>query len=964
MRSIQTIIQRLGYEKSDHLIYQSEYCRCKTISWHDRRVLKQLLPYAVYVVDGVVLVAFFDDLHIRDNYDLQCKIWNAQIPVVISDEGDAVKIYHGKSMRINEESQVQLLEIDARGIEACSEEDDFSYWNVTNSIASGIDEQSLGKKCLNDFLIENLEYITGELREKQHISFANRLVLRILFIRYLIDRGINIGYQGLSSNVKVSQSIFLTIIKDKTELFSLFRYLKQEFNGNLFEIDEQSEMEEIHEEALKLIYDFSTAQVEMKTGQLCLFPFYDFNIIPIELISNIYEILLGKEKRDKDKAFYTPEYLADYMIDRTVGRYLVNHKECCVLDPSCGSGVFLVKALRQILERNASADGYICDKEIINQLIKDNIFGVDCNPEAIDVTIFSLYITLFDYQDPKSLKDFRLPLLKENNILCGDFFDKDVTKPIRDICFRFIVGNPPWGNVKQQKLYKMYCSERNIKLQEGEISIAFLAKVQEIGDENTECSLVIPSKILYKGKKPSCDFRSMLLSNVTMQQVLELSAVRKQIFKEAIAPAAVLSYKCQKADIRHKIEYISLKPNPYLKQFGIIMIEPDDIKYVEQSLLSRHDELWKILVYGGYWDFELLTTMFRQMKSIGEVEKEYNLQHGKGIQDHDGELKDSSHLVGRKLLDSDGCIEHFKLNLEHLSIFEKHRIHRPRKRELFEPPYVFFKKGIDCADYSIRAVYTEECLVYKETINCIKGTEEHKNILLNLTGLLNSSLFAYFNLMLGSSAGIEREQVFLTELEKYPYVYDEALVSLVRQIQDAQRMGDSAEVLRERLNQCVLKMYGMQDNYFVSYALEIQIPLLSGRYHAKKCDRNTLERYAQVFCEAWVKRLERTGISYSINLYPDIKGKFAAFQMKLSFEPLDFHIHIVEDVSAHMKQLTNLALYQLNDCFSQKKNIFEYEDDSFVIIKSIEAKNWHPAMAVKDSYRALNVVLLGEEDCK
>lgn len=210
----------------------------------------------------------------------------------------------------------------------------------------------------------------------------------------------------------------------------LVKYLKARFNGNLFEIDEQKEKNEITQESLAMLHDFLTAREEMKTGQLCLFPYYDFNIIPIELISNIYEILLGKEKQNKDKAFYTPEYLVDYIVNRTVGRYLINENECKVLDPSCGSGIFLVKSLQKILERNAETNGFLQDKDKINTLIKENVYGVDYNEEAVDVTVFSLYVTLFDYQDPKSLEDFRLPLLKNENILCGDFFDEDKMKPI------------------------------------------------------------------------------------------------------------------------------------------------------------------------------------------------------------------------------------------------------------------------------------------------------------------------------------------------------------------------------------------------------------------------------------------------------------------------------------------------------------------------------------------------------
>ena len=60
--------------------------------------------------------------------------------------------------------------------------------------------------------------------------------------------------------------------------------------------------------------------------------------------------------------------------------------------------------------------------------------------------------------------------------------------------------------------------------------------------------------------------------------------------------------------------------------------------------------------------------------------------------------------------------------------------------------------------------------------------------------------------------------------------------------------------------------------------------------------------------------------------------------------------------------LTNFAIYQLNDCFFQTKNVAEFDDDAFVIVKPIDRKNWHGAMAVKDSYKVLNTVLLGEGD--
>lgn len=961
MNSIQTIIYRLGYNNSDKLFYSSDIDACSELSWHDRRVLKVLSPYAVYVVDGSVLAVFFDDLHIKRDIELQGKIWNAQIPVVISDEGNLVKIYNGKSMNLGQDKIICLKNIAEFAVELCDESNVFSYWNITNSMSLELYEKSLSKKSLNDFLVENLSFITKELKEKYKVSFANRLVLRIIFIRYLIDRGISIGYKGLNENVEKSRECFLNIVQNKKDILALFGYLKNKFNGNLFEIDEQKEEDEISSEVLNMLYNFLTAQIEMKTGQMCLFPFYDFNIIPIELISNIYEILLGKKKQNKDKAFYTPEYLVDYIVRNTVSNNLINEKECKILDPSCGSGIFLVKAFQKILERNADSKGFIRNKNLINNLLKQNIFGVDYNEEAVDVTIFSLYVTLFDYQDPKDLEMFKLPLLKGKNIIFGDFFDDEKIDSIRDISFKFIIGNPPWGRVKQKR-YKEYCANRGIIPQDGEICVAFLLKAQEIGNEDTECSLVIPSKILYKGKQPSVDFRKGLISSVMIRQVLEISAVRKQIFKGAIAPAAVISFICKKSDLFHKVEYISLKPNRYLRLLGIIMIEPNDIKYVEQVLLKDYDQLWKTLVYGSYWDFELLCKMRQNMKSIKAMEDEKGLIHGKGIQDHLGDAKDATHLLGRDILDSDEGVEHFEINLNNLTVFDKDKIHRPRKQELFDPPYVLFKKGLDCTDYSIKAVYTEERLVYKETINCIKGTKETENTLLNLTGLFNSSLFAYFSLMLGSSAGIEREQIFLDELEEFPYCYSEKLVELVKVMQrKVSERDDTGDILKQ-IDKCVLDMYGVEDNVFVNYALNIQIPMLCGKYIEKPCDLVMLQNYAETFSGVWDKHFAKSKVYYSINLYPQIKGKFVAFQMKFSFDKQESSIKVIEDVDDDIELLTMFMIYQINDCFYQTKNIVQFAEDSFVIVKAMDEKNWHSAMAVKDSYKVLNDVLLGEEE--
>ena len=84
--------------------------------------------------------------------------------------------------------------------------------------------------------------------------------------------------------------------------------------------------------------------------------------------------------------------------------------------------------------------------------------------------------------------------------------------------------------------------------------------------------------------------------------------------------------------------------------------------------------------------------------------------------------------------------------------------------------------------------------------------------------------------------------------------------------------------------------------------------------------------------------------------------------MQLSFKEQAEQLCFVDNADEDIKLLTDFMIYQLNDCFYQTKDVVGFSEDSFVIVKSIEAKNWHPALAIKDSQKVLNAVLLGMED--
>jgi len=188
---------------------------------------------------------------------------------------------------------------------------------------------------------------------------------------------------------------------------------------------------------------------------------YRFDAIGVELLGSIYERYLGstirvtpqrikvEEKPEVRKAggvYYTPKYIVDYIVKNTVGkiiegkspRQIANIK---ILDPACGSGSFLLGAyqclidyhLRYYLEHpkeaqtlslfpywKMSPDDFTLPIHEKAKILRNNIFGVDIDPQAVEITMMSLYLKALEGERgllPK--KQHLLPPLG-NNIKCGN----------------------------------------------------------------------------------------------------------------------------------------------------------------------------------------------------------------------------------------------------------------------------------------------------------------------------------------------------------------------------------------------------------------------------------------------------------------------------------------------------------------------------------------------------------------
>ena len=172
-------------------------------------------------------------------------------------------------------------------------------------------------------LLSNLRIVRAALhKEALDYDVIHDLLARIIFIQFLFDRRDSDGQTALNVNylarlhrsgvLSAPYKDFPELLRNHRDCYSLFWYLDDRFNGDLFPgrdnslVDrtaardlEKSNVQPVH---LEILSQFVSGRMEMKSGQLSLWPSYSFDIIPLEFISSIYEAFVTK----KTGTVYTP----------------------------------------------------------------------------------------------------------------------------------------------------------------------------------------------------------------------------------------------------------------------------------------------------------------------------------------------------------------------------------------------------------------------------------------------------------------------------------------------------------------------------------------------------------------------------------------------------------------------------------------------------------------------------------
>lgn len=866
MKELKEIFERLGMNDQNGLFLTAENNWKKMLPARVAWLLKdKLKPEAFFCIDNKPIVLFYDSPQKKE--ELFKAIWNFnESPVVIINEPGTVEIFNGLSY-LKDEKTLEKLEDESK-LNA------FSYFELVTGKTWQIYKNKLRYQNRVDYyLLKNIKDTRDLLINEYGIddsSLSNALIGKCIFIRYLIDRNVRINFDGKLRTWTNTE--FCSLLENKNQTIEFLNYLTNHFNGEAFLL-ENSRLTNIPKEAFVILSRLMRGD-EISSGQTSLFDIYDFSIIPVEFISNVYEHFIGEENQAKKGAYYTPLFLVDYIIAETIEKYFTENPKkynCKVLDPACGSGIFLVEALRRMIERYQKINNVTSTKaKKLKEIAEDNIYGIDKDENAINVALFSVYLALLDYQEPKEIENFKFPQLIDKNFFIKDFFDlqADFNNIIKKIDFDFIIGNPPWKRgsdknalfmkyIKARK--KRESSEANGKPQatisNNEIAQAFLLRTSDFSSVQTKCALIVTSKTLYNLKAK--DFRTYFLHNYFIDKIFELAPVRREVFDRsndpAIAPAAILFFHYAHGEITDKnvIEHIALKPNRFFSLFKVFMLQRNDYKQVVQYRLIKHDWLWKTLVYGSYIDFNFIKRLKDDYTTIDKIiynEKKFLVKQG--LKKKDGNKKiNIEQLVDWDFLDKDKkelkqfyiapCHEKWKIS----TVGYIYRENNSVAEDVFTPPSLLVSDAVNNKYQSITALSLSK-LVFTDKTTSIKAySKKDTNCLRIMSGLLNLNLFAYYILQTGSNIGIEREQVHDKEKFSFPYLSNPTIAQYVEKIESiskklfnkkqkvltpTQTLEDEKKKLIEDLDDEILSSFDLdeQERVLVDYAVNITIPLI------------------------------------------------------------------------------------------------------------------------------------------
>ena len=488
-------------------------------------------------------------------------------------------------------------------------------------------DHRIDAELVNDLQAASRLLIERSCEAKQ----AYRLMLRTLFTAYLEARGVlpKELFEGLQA------SSFSEVLSRVGETKSFFERMRETFNGDLFpppptgdESDNYSYTKSHLDVARAIV-----TRTNFQSGQQSFdFWRYDFEVIPIELISSIYEDFIYKDDKDTAKArgtHYTPVNLVDLVFSQVFDDQLFSKKlpaDAKVLDMACGSGVFLVDAYRRLVARRMAA-GEKLTRTLVRDVLARQIYGLDVSETAVEIAAFSLCLTAFELDpSPNSTQHLKFRhSLKGRNLFVGDAFAShqiETTEAFQDKQFSVVVGNPPWNKPKGARStlktsstsHIEYCQQHEPPIElpfRSLIDQAFIWRSCDFLQASGRIGLILDAKNFFSQEEQSLKSKRQLFSGLRARAMINLSVLHnKKLFPTAEEPAMIFVAENSKPKMGDKLVFASAERTETFRKHGIVELFLERLNLLPLDRINEEPHLFKIASYGTPRDRAIVAGLY------------------------------------------------------------------------------------------------------------------------------------------------------------------------------------------------------------------------------------------------------------------------------------------------------------------------------------------------------------------
>jgi len=707
-------------------------------------------------------------------------------------------------------------------------------------------------------------------------DFAQRVIGRCIFTSYLIHREIAQPFLPKDLSADVAE-MFSTV----NTAFRLFEWLRQTFNGDLFPMDNPgAEQQRLGDAHLDLLRDFvqGISLLPHNRGQRRLFRFR-YDAIPVDLISAIYQQFARSSAADEAHVqglHYTPVELVHLTLDPVFEALPATAR---VIDPTCGSGAFLVEAFRRLVWK--STRDKPASRALVGDVLYTRLFGIDINRSALGIAAFSLYLAALelDEEPVANVADLKFDRLIGTTLFEADTVHDQLPVQITDRPFDAVVGNPPWTFVRQ-------ATPRPERRAEDEATTrprrspdqAFLAVAADLAGEAGRIGMIMKATPFFSKDQHAIDARQALLRKLAPVALVNLSALRKEeLFPGTAGPALVFFARCPLVEDTGRLLVGSIPWTPNFQRNGVFHVGPGELRTVPLARVLRTPAMLKAATFGTVRDGWLIERLERGLPTLDTVLTEAGLlkekARGQGFQVKGDPNVPPKHYYDLRVLTPDHY-RPFRVDETALLLFEHPTLHRPRKASIYGGPLLVCPKGsfenaVEPGRYS--AAVSSKGVLYTENFYGVSFAGRDASWAHVISAILNSSLATFQFAFGGGGWGLERPTVEPKDLLslRIPNLatVDRARVQLVVEAEHATAKDPQNPDQLRALDQAVFDLYGLERDEAVlarESVMRARMLLFEGRAQRqpfiKTPPRDVLNAYA-------------TEVVHVVNKYLRARGK-------------------------------------------------------------------------------------------